>query len=221
MRTEDVPIKIPTMLIMTAKKFIITIILVALIVTSLSLFTYHEKWVEPANWEMQKQINHGNLETFRNTVDLFDAHLLILQLEERVSELVKPTSFSVRMTNYYPVEEQCDADPLTTASMKVIIPDDATNHRWIAISWDLHKWLSTQIPKDDPAYGKGQFEMGDYVELTGYGNSVDGIYQITDTMNSRHRMAIDRLTNVNSPLEFAENVTITKVFIPELHPIDA
>jgi hypothetical protein len=73
------------------------------------------------------------------------------------------------------------------------------------------------LPKDDPAYGKGSFEMGDYVELKGYGQSVDGIYQIQDTMNSRHRMAIDRLTNVDSPLEFAENVTITKVYIPEMH----
>ncbi len=140
---------------------------------------------------------------------------------DRISELEKPTSFAVRMTNYYPVEAQCDADPLITASGMKIIKDEATDHRWIAISWDLHTNLSYRLPKDDPAYGKGTFEMGDYVRLTGYGQSVDGIYQIQDTMNSRHRMAIDRLTNIDSPLEFAEAVTITKVFIPELHAIDA
>jgi hypothetical protein len=152
--------------------------------------------------------------------DIEDLQMQNIGLQGQVDELKKPTSFGVRMTNYYPVESQCDADPLITASGAKINIDDASNHRWIAISWDLHKNLSYRLPKDDPAYGKGTFEMGDYVRLTGYGPSVDGIYQIQDTMNIRHRMAIDRLTNVDSPLEFAENVTITKVFIPELHSVD-
>jgi len=139
-------------------------------------------------------------------------------LQHQVDGLVNGAkSFAVRLTNYYPVEAQCDDSPLITASGAKIIKDDASNHRWLAISWDLHTKLSHRLPEDDPAYGQGVFEMGDYVELKGYGNSVDGIYQIQDTMNRRHRMAIDRLTNVDSPLEFAENVTITKVYIPEMH----
>jgi hypothetical protein len=150
--------------------------------------------------------------------DIDSLTIEVRDLQWQVDGLVNGAkSFAVRLTNYYPVEAQCDSDPLITASGARIIKNDASNHRWLAISWDLHTKLSHRLPKDDPAYGKGSFEMGDYVELKGYGQSVDGIYQIQDTMNSRHRMAIDRLTNVDSPLEFAENVTITKVYIPEMH----
>lgn len=184
------------------------------------VLSYNAISVFPMEVHLQGEIDTLQMVAYEQYIDLTDALKHIVDLEARVTELEKPTSLAVRVTNYYPVEAQCDADPDITASgAKIDIPN-ASQHRWIAISWDMHTKLSHRLPEDDPAYGKGIFEMGDYVEVTGAG-IWDGIYQIEDTMNFRHRMAIDILTTDGTDLAYAENVQITKVFIPELHAIDA
>lgn len=220
MKTEDPEIKIPTMLIMSVKKLLLIVLSVTLIFSLMVVLSYNEISVFPMEVHLQGQIDTLQKVLYYQYLDLTDAHDRISKLESRILELEKPTSLAVRVTNYYPVVEQCDADPDITASgAKIDIPN-ASQHRYIAISWDLHKNLSYRLPEDDPAYGKGMFEMGDYVEVTGAG-IWDGIYQIEDTMNERHRMAIDILTTDGTDLAYAEGVTITKVFIPELHAIDA
>ena len=45
----------------------------------------------------------------------------------------------VVVTMYNAVEGQCDSDPYTTASMRVINPKKATEHKWIAMSRNLLK----------------------------------------------------------------------------------
>ena len=96
---------------------------------------------------------------------------------------------------YYPVVNQCDSDPLVTASMRKINPNKASEHKWIAMSRDLLK-----------RWG-GKFDYGDKVKLIGT-KFKDGIYTIVDCMNKRFTNKIDILeTQGTKPYKF-ENVKI-------------
>ena len=107
----------------------------------------------------------------------------------------KKDSVNVTATMYYPVVGQCDSDPLTTASMRVINPRKASEHKWIAMSRDLLK-----------RWG-GKFDYGDKVMLIGT-KVKDGIYTIVDCMNKRFTNKIDILeTQGTKPYKF-ENVKI-------------
>lgn len=107
----------------------------------------------------------------------------------------KVDSINVTATMYYPVVGQCDSDPLTTASMRVINPNKASEHKWIAMSRDLLK-----------RWG-GKFDYGDKVMLIGT-KVKDGIYTIVDCMNKRFTNKIDILeTQGTKPYKF-ENVKI-------------
>lgn len=101
----------------------------------------------------------------------------------------------VTATMYYPVVNQCDSDPLVTASMRKINPNKASEHKWIAMSRDLLK-----------RWG-GKFDYGDKVKLIGT-KFKDGIYTIVDCMNKRFTNKIDILeTQGTKPYKF-ENVKI-------------
>jgi hypothetical protein len=104
----------------------------------------------------------------------------------------------VVVTMYNAVEGQCDADPYTTASMKVINPKKASEHKWIAMSRNLLKrW-------------KGRFNYGDKVKLVGCGEK-EGIYTIVDCMNERYVNRIDILETQGVPLYKYKNVKIIRV----------
>jgi 3D (Asp-Asp-Asp) domain-containing protein len=83
-------------------------------------------------------------------------------LEKKLS--VTP-SLHVKLTAYTPRKEECDDDPLITASMKKV------RSGGIAVSRDLYKLGWT---------------FGKFVKIEGH-----GIFEITDLMNSKHKKSID------------------------------
>lgn len=87
----------------------------------------------------------------------------------------------VTATVYNPEEGQCDADPLTTADgSKIDLAElEAGNIRWIAVSRDLLK--------------EGNLHYGDVVEIVSNDSTINGRYEIRDTMNKRYREKIDIL----------------------------
>ena len=106
--------------------------------------------------------------------------------------------YKVVVTMYNAVEGQCDADPYTTASMRVINPKKATEHKWIAMSRNLLKrW-------------NGKFDYGQQVRLVGCGKK-DGVYTIVDCMNKRYVNRVDILETKGVPLYKYKNVKIIRV----------
>ena len=111
---------------------------------------------------------------------------------------VKKEVYKVVVTMYNAVEGQCDADPFITASMKVINPKKASEHKWVAISRNLLK-----------RWG-GSFHYGMKVKLVGCGKK-EGVYTIVDCMNERYVNRIDILETEGVPLYKYKNVKIIRV----------
>ena len=112
--------------------------------------------------------------------------------------VVSDVANEVTATMYNAVVSQCDADPLTTAGMYTIDPDNASEHKWVALSRDLLK-----------RWG-GEYDYGDRIIISGAGDK-DGVYKVTDTMNKRYSNRIDILETEGTPLYKFENVTIRKL----------
>ena len=98
-------------------------------------------------------------------------------------------------TIYHADPAQCNADYLTTASMKKINPDNPAGHRWIAVSRDLEKL---------------GFTMGTRVKISGAGD-LDGIWTIEDRMNKRWTMRIDFLVNKTRKYGKWHNIKMEKL----------
>ena len=116
-------------------------------------------------------------------------------IEKKAPKKKVDNSIKVTATMYNPVEEQCDSDPYTTASMLKIKPNKASEQKFIAMSRDLLK-----------RWG-GKFDYKQKVRLIGCGVK-DGIYTIADCMNERFRNKIDILETVGTPLYKFKNVKI-------------
>ena len=95
-------------------------------------------------------------------------------------------------TIYHADPKQCNADYLTTASLKKINPDNPQGHRWIAVSRDLEKL---------------GFTMGTKVCVENAGE-MDGEWTIEDRMNKRWTKRIDFLVNKDMKYGKWENVKI-------------
>jgi 3D (Asp-Asp-Asp) domain-containing protein len=109
----------------------------------------------------------------------------------------KPTVYNLTGTMYNAVIEQCDADPLITAGMYTINYNNASEHRWIALSRDLLK-----------RWG-GKFWYGDVVIISNARHK-DGIYTIVDTMNKRFNNRIDFLETTGTKRYKFTNITMEK-----------
>lgn len=99
-----------------------------------------------------------------------------------------PTRRTVTATRYNPVESQCNSQPLITADMSKISLSKLKRGkiRWIAVSRDLRKI----------------YKYGDVVEIKakdGDDNSINGLYEVHDTMNKRFTDRIDILTHIDNP----------------------
>ncbi len=99
---------------------------------------------------------------------------------------------TVLATIYHADPKQCNADYLTTASLKKINPKNPAGHRWIAVSRDLEKL---------------GFTMGTKVCIENAGE-MDGEWTIEDRMNKRWTKRIDFLVNKNMKYGKWENVKI-------------
>lgn len=99
-----------------------------------------------------------------------------------------PTRRTVTATIYNPVESQCNDQPLITADMSKISLSKLKRGeiRWIAVSQDLRK----------------VYKYGDVVEIKakdGDDKSINGLYEVHDTMNKRFTDRIDILTHIDNP----------------------
>lgn len=99
-----------------------------------------------------------------------------------------PTRRKVTATRYNPVESQCNDQPLITADMSKISLSKLKRGeiRWIAVSRDLRKI----------------YKYGDIVEIKakdGDDKSINGLYEVHDTMNKRFTDRIDILTHADNP----------------------
>ena len=99
----------------------------------------------------------------------------LLVTEEEIGEVRIVTA-----TYYNPVKEQCDSNPLITASGKKINIEllESGELKWIAVSRDLLRI----------------YKYGDIVRITcDHDPSINGDYEITDTMHERFENTIDLL----------------------------
>lgn len=99
----------------------------------------------------------------------------LLVTEEEIGEVKIVTA-----TYYNPVKEQCDSNPLITASGKEINIEllEKGELKWIAISRDLLRI----------------YKYGDIVRITcDHDPSINGDYEITDTMHERFENTVDLL----------------------------
>ena len=103
--------------------------------------------------------------------------------------------FKVTATIYRPNEKECDSDPLITAdNSKIDLKKlERGQIKWIAVSRDLRKHFP---------YGKRA------VVICEEDPSINGIYEIRDTMNERWYRRIDFLRSENDPIGKWENVKI-------------
>jgi hypothetical protein len=91
------------------------------------------------------------------------------------------------LTIYNPVVEQCDSDPLITASNAKIdtLKLRKKKIRWMALSRDmLKRW-------------NGKLNYGDTVILESGDNAIDGKWVIQDTMNKRYKKRGDLLFDMS------------------------
>lgn len=104
-------------------------------------------------------------------------------------------SAKVTATIYHADPKQCNADFLTTASLKKINPNNPAGHRWIAVSRDL-----------EPL----GFTLGKKVCIENAGE-MNGVWTIEDRMNKRWIHKIDFLVNKTKRWGKWENVKITLI----------
>jgi hypothetical protein len=106
----------------------------------------------------------------------------------RVAEKTQEYFVLETLTIYNPEENQCDADPLTTANNSRIDLDKLRRNeiRWMALSRNLLKrW-------------NGAFNYGDTVSLHSGDAAIDGLWVINDNMNKRFKDRGDLLFHRDS-----------------------
>lgn len=105
--------------------------------------------------------------------------------------------FKVTVTKYNPVKEQCDDDPLITADNSKICLNNlnAGKLKWIAVSRDLRK----------------HFKYGEKVIIKcDHDPSINGEYEVHDTMNPRYTRTIDLLSPIGDTKGKWKDVEIKK-----------
>lgn len=100
---------------------------------------------------------------------------------------------SVTLTTYSPNIDETDSTPNITASGFKIDPDNAGDHRIVAISRDLKR--------------KG-WKFNKKVKVSGAGK-YNGIYTIKDLMNGRHKKRVDILIDKDDKPTRMKNIKIT------------
>ena len=106
--------------------------------------------------------------------------------------------YKVTATVYNPVVSQCDSSPLITADMSEINPDElmSGNIKWVALSRDLLEHFS---------YGDRIYVHSDS------DSSINGIYEVHDTMNIRYTNYIDILKPVDQKYGKWNDVVIKRI----------
>jgi len=157
------------------------------IVATLILLFIFNGYVYVNLFENQKENHTEVLNLYKNR---------ITELESVVDEF-KLEGLDVTVTMYHPIYPQTDKTPSITADGTRISINNASEHRFVALSRNLLK-----------RWG-GPFDYGDFIFLRGT-DGKDGVYQVRDTMNRRYVNHIDILeTPGTEPYKF-DNATIIK-----------
>lgn len=123
------------------------------------------------------------------------AEVVVEEVEREVFVERESEVYIVTATVYHAIEEQCDDNPLVTASgAKISSAESAYEHRYLAVSRDL----------------LDVFPYGTMVEVSGCGE-LDGHWVVADTMNKRYKGYIDLLINPDMKGGKWEGVRVSKV----------
>lgn len=126
-----------------------------------------------------------------------ELHKQVIDSVPIMYDLVDKTTTFVTATMYYPIQSQCDSDPLVTAGNLKINPNKASEQHYVALSRNLLKrW-------------NGLYDYGDTIRISGCGNK-DGIYIVADTMNERFKNQIDILETQGTPIYKFDRVQLQK-----------
>ena len=162
---------------------------------------------EPSKEEREKAWIESVLKNIENRdysamVESYDEEIIFTEPQPRktVKRNIPKHKGIVTVTQYNPVIDQCDEDPLVTADNSIINLKKLKKHeiRWVAVSRDL----------------TGFYRYGDIIELKVPGKSgkrINGRYVVHDTMNPRFTNRIDILTAVGEDMGMWENVTVKLV----------
>jgi 3D (Asp-Asp-Asp) domain-containing protein len=122
------------------------------------------------------------------------------KIKSYIDDLYHGQSYLVTLTGYHPVVAQCDNTPDITADGTQFIIDIARNYRIAALSRDmLKRW-------------GGPFSYGDLILVKGTRDGIyDGLYQVRDTMNKRHKNWIDVLLTPGDKSTKQDNILIYKL----------
>jgi len=168
-------------------------------------------------WEVylqNKQINelHEEITALENVNTEKDSLLITYQDKEILIKkfvrnvLDNPRGWATQyyktmsVTGYHPVKEQTDSTPDITADGTKIEIDRAGEYRYVAMSRDmLNVW-------------GGKVHFGDYILINGTPDGeYDGIYQVRDTMNARHKEWIDILLTPGQQSFYYKQITMYKI----------
>ena len=123
----------------------------------------------------------------------------IVEAKPKVEKKKPKHRGKVTITQYNPVVDQCDEDPLVTADNSTIDLKKLKKGqlRWVAVSRDL---LET-------------YKYGDVIELKTISGSprINGRYIVHDTMHPRFTNRIDILTAVGEPMDMWCEVKVRKI----------
>lgn len=98
-------------------------------------------------------------------------------------------------TIYNPEVRQCDDSPTITGDGSVINPNDASSHRWIAISQEMLNCVKRANIINDPndKRFKGKIKYGDTVWIESPYPNINGIWIVHDVKNAKYMRSIDFL----------------------------
>ena len=165
------------------------LLFILVVLLGISMFAYNVRNIGKKSREKEAM---DNAIDYVNSRDFKVGHEIVIDPSSfgdgKLAIKSNPTGRTVTATRYNPVESQCNDQPLITADMSKISLSKLKRGeiRWIAVSQDLRK----------------VYKYGDVVEIKakdGDDNSINGLYEVHDTMNKRFTDRIDILTHIDNP----------------------
>ena len=116
--------------------------------------------------------------------------------KESTKKIKRHRIIKVHATYYNPVAEQCDSNPLETASQDVISLRKLKNKqiRWVACSRNLLK-----------RWG-GKLKYGDKITVISKNKNLSGVWIVKDSMNKRFKNRVDFLCSDKIKGDFSDVV---------------
>jgi len=108
-------------------------------------------------------------------------------------------------TIYNPVTEQCNDNPTITGDGSKIDVNNASNHRWIAISQEMLNCNYRATLLMDSSRFNGKLQYGDYVWIESPYDEINGWWEVRDSKNKRYTNSIDFLQTVGDTRLYNDN----------------